>query len=49
MQHLFLDAAALFSAFNSSSQIGQYLCSPEMYPCFGQMEKVGVMVMYGRR
>ena len=29
---------------NSSSHLGQYLCSPAMYPCLGQTEKVGVRV-----
>jgi len=29
----------------SSSQVGQNSCSPAIYPCLGQMEKVGVMVM----
>src|SRR3989338_4274776 len=36
-----------FSARISWSHFGQYLCSPSIYPCCGQIENVGVIVMYG--
>ena len=42
-----LNSIEAFFDLHSWSHFGQNLCSPFKYPCFGQIEKVGVIVMYG--